>query len=131
MNFPKKFTAPRWVKVTSAAVLLAALSACASKGVAPTDAMAAANTAIAQADSLGASQNAPVELLAARDAYGKAEAAVRDEKFDEGRRLAEMAEADAQLAGRKSRAIKAKAVTAEISRGNDLLRQELERKTRP
>ena len=131
MNHPKYFAAPRWVSAASAAVLLAGLTACASPGVAPTDSMAAANAAIAQAESVGAMQNAPVEFLAARDAYAKAEVAVRAEKFEEGRRLAEDAEVDAQLAGRKSRAIKAQAVATEITRSNDLLRQELARKTRP
>jgi hypothetical protein len=131
MNSPQYFVAPRWALTASAVVLLAGLTACASKGVPPTDALAAAKTAIGQAESVGAMQNAPVDFFAARDAYSQAEAAVRDEKFEQGRRLAEMAEADAQLAGNKSRLVKAQAVTTEIKRSNDQLSQELNRKSAP
>jgi len=111
--------------------LVVLLGACASKGVAPVAELATARASIAQAESAGATQSAPVELLAARDKLSRAEAAVRDEQFEQGRRLATLAEADAELAERKSRVAKAQSAATELQRSNDLLRKELERKTRP
>lgn len=121
---------PSRVTVTISALSLAALlGACASKGISPLAELATARAAIAQAESAGALDAAPVDLLAARDKFGKAEAAARAERFDEARRLAARAEADAELAQRKARAVKAQAAAAELARSNDLLRAEIERKT--
>jgi len=123
--------ARRLARVMAAASLIVLLGACASKGVAPVAEMATARASIAQAESAGATQSAPVELLSARDKLNRAEAAVRAEQFEQARRLATLAEADAELAERKSRVAKAQAAATELQRSNDLLRQELERKTRP
>ena len=108
-----------------------ALAGCASKGVNPVAQLATARASIAQAESAGALQLAPVELLAARDKLGKAEAAVREERYADARRLAEQAEVDAELAERKSRTAKAASAVDELARGNATLEKELERKARP
>ncbi|MDP1690822.1 MAG: DUF4398 domain-containing protein [Burkholderiaceae bacterium] len=119
----------RMTAMISALGLLALLGACASKGIAPVAELTTARASIAQAESAGALEAAPVELLAARDKLGKAEASAREERFDEARRLAQRAEADAELAERKARAVKARAAAAELARSNDLLRKEIERKS--
>lgn len=115
--------------MTAALSLVALLGACASKGISPVAELTTARASIAQAESAGALDAAPVELLAARDKLGKAEASARAERFDEARRLAARAEADAELAERKARAVKAQAAATELARSNDLLRAEIERKT--
>ena len=114
--------------VISALSLVALLGACASKGTAPVAEMATARASIAQAESAGALDTAPVELLAARDKFAKAEAAASADRFGEARRLAARAEADAELAERKARAVKAQAAASELASSNDLLRAEIERK---
>ena len=104
------------------------LGACASAGVAPVGQLATARAAIANAEGAGALQTAPVELLAAREKLGKAEAAAREERFVDARWLAEQAEADAGLAERKARAVKAQAAAQELARSNAQLRKETESK---
>jgi hypothetical protein len=91
--------------------------------------MIGARASIAQAESAGAAERAPVELLAAREDLGKAEAAAREKRFEMAQRWSERAEANAELAERKARAVKAQAAVTELARGNDMLRQELERKS--
>ena len=107
------------------------LAACATPGIAPVGELATAQASIAQAESAGAVQAAPVELLAARDKLGKAQAAVREQRFEVARRLAAEAEADADLAERTARALKAQAAATELARNDEVLRKELERKGRP
>ncbi len=104
------------------------LSACASKGPPPVDAMATARAAITQAEAAQAGQLAPVDLLAARDKLAKAEAAMRDEEFMQARRLASEAQADGLLAERKARAERARQTAVELDRSNAALRQEAGRR---
>lgn len=119
-----------WPKPLIAGLALV-LAACASPGVAPVGELASARASIAQAESAGALEAAPLELLSARDKFAKAEAAVREERFDAARRLAAQAEVEAEVAERKARSVKAQTAAAEIARSNELLRNELERKARP
>jgi hypothetical protein len=111
-------------------VALLLLGACATPELPPTAEMAAARAAITQAESAGAQRTAPVELLAAREKLGGADAAVREQRFGDARRLAEAAEADALLADRKARAVNAKQAADELVRSNELLRNEAERNVR-
>lgn len=127
----KSFSTRNWIATAAALSLAGLLGACASTGVAPVAELATARASIAQAESAGALEAAPVELLSSREKLGKAEAAVREERFDQARRLAEQAEVDAEVAERKSRAVKAQAVAAELSRSNQMLRNELDRNRRP
>lgn len=115
----------------SVVAVLALLAACASPGKPPVAEMATARASISQAESAGALVSAPVELLSARDKLGRAEAAVREEKYEQARRLAAQAEVEADVAERKSRAVKAETAATELARSNDMLRKELERKSRP
>ncbi len=107
---------------------MAVLTACASTGTPPVAELSRARALISQAESAGALRSAPVELMAARDKLGRAEAAVREERYALARQLAEAAEADALLAERKTRAEKAQSAVAELERGNATLRQEIERR---
>lgn len=118
----------RLMVTMSALSLVGLLGACASKGATPVAELATARASIAQAESAGARDAAPVDLLAARDKFGRAEAATRAERFGEARRLAAQAEADAEVAERKARAIKAQAAATELARSNELLRAEIGRK---
>ena len=104
------------------------VSACASKGIAPTSQLAAARASIAQAESAGARDAAPLDLQSAQDKLRKAEAASRNEQFTQATRLAEEAEVDAELAERKARQAKAQAAATELGRGNEMLRNEADRK---
>lgn len=118
----------RSVAALAAAASIALLGACASKGVNPVAELATAQASISQAESAGALQLAPVEMLAARDKMNKAAAAARDERFTESRRLAEEAAADADVAERKSRAMKSTRAAEELNRANAALQQEATRK---
>lgn len=116
---------------TAAAGMALGLAACASPGKPPTAELASAQASITQAETAGAVQQAPVELLAAREKFSRAQAAVREERFGRARRLADEAEVDAELAEQKARAVKAQAAAQELARANDLLRREIERNGRP
>jgi hypothetical protein len=118
----------RWLQLLAVSAVAALLVACASKGINPVTEMATARAAVAQAENAGAREAAPVELLAARDNLVKADAAVREERFEPARRLAVLAETQAQVAERKARAVKAQNAAAELQRSNELLQKELDRK---
>jgi hypothetical protein len=131
LNMTQCLSARRLGVVTALTGIVLALGACASAGPPPVAAMTTARASVAQAESAGALQAAPVEMLAAREKLAKAEASVRAEKFADARRMAEQATADAELAERKSRAVKAGKAAEELARGNAALEQELARKARP
>jgi len=107
------------------------LGACATAGVAPVAELVTARTSITQAESAGALQWAPVELLAAREKLGNAEVATRDEHYALARRFAEQAAADAELAERKARAANSIRAVEELQRANAVLEEEIARKPRP
>lgn len=121
----------RYWKAAGAPALLLVLAACASPGKPPAGEMAAARASIAEAESVGAVQQAPVDLLSAREKFGKAEAAIRDKRYVQAQRLAEEAQVDAEVAQQKARVVKAQATATELERSNQLLRQETERQVRP
>lgn len=110
----------------STAVLL---GACASQGKPPIADLAVARTSVSQAESVGAAQYAPAELLVARNKLGLAEAAMRDERYNDARRLTDEAAADADVAERKARAVKSTAAAVEMQRSNAVLGSELDRAT--
>ncbi len=120
----------------AAAALIAAvlaLGACAAAPLLPNDSMQAADIAIATADGDKAAEFAPVELNAARDRIGRARAAVAKDPEDKdvllARRLADEAQADAELASAKARKARAVAVNADLQKNIETLREELKRNT--
>ena len=128
-SFRHRLGRPVAVAALAASALL--LGACASKGPPPVEAMAAARTALTQAEAAGAGQLAPVELLSTRDKLAQADAALRTENFDEARRLADQAAADGALAERKARAERARQAATELQRSNATLQQEIGPRARP
>ncbi len=124
---------PRLRAIASACALGAAvlLGACASKGAAPVEQLTRARASIAQAESAGAQQSAPLELLSSREKLGKAELAVKDEKYGAARAFAEESQADAELAERKARVAKAQAAADELARSNQQLSNEAQRNAKP
>lgn len=106
------------------------LAACASEGPPPVGELATARASLAQAESSGAAQLAPSELLSARDKLTKADIAQRDKQYREARRLAEESAADADLAERKARAMKSARAAEELQRSNGVLATEINRPAR-
>ncbi|MBA4256839.1 MAG: hypothetical protein C0445_13295 [Polaromonas sp.] len=118
----------RWSRSAAAVLAVTAamfLGACASsKGAPPVAEMATARASITQAEAAGAGLLAPVELLSARDKLVRADAAMQSEQFEQARRMAEQASADAELAERKARADRARQAAKELERANATLKQE-------
>jgi len=117
--------------ITGAAALsLALLSACASAPP-PTEQMALSTAAVADAVQAGGAQWAPVDMRAAQDKLGNAQAALAVPDFERARSLAEEAQVDAQLAQAKSHAGKAQKAADEVREAGRVLREEMGRKTAP
>lgn len=116
------------IRIAAGAAALLLLAGCASPGPRPSAELASAQASIAQAESVGALTQAPVDLLAAREKFAQAESAARDERYLQARLLAERAQADAEVAERRSRAVKAQAAVTELARSNEALRSEMQRK---
>lgn len=112
--------------VLAVAALLA--GGCASKGMAPVSQLATSRVAVTEAEAAGAREYAALDLLSARDKLSKAEAASRDENYEQARRMAEEAEVDARLAESKARTAKSQRAAAELQDSINALRRELERK---
>ncbi|NUB12667.1 DUF4398 domain-containing protein [Azospirillum brasilense] len=84
-----------------AVVILSAslgLAACAGSVPPPTAQLGASAQAIQQAERAGALQHAPAEFQSAREKLAAADAAMREDERTQARRLAEQAQADAELA---------------------------------
>lgn len=111
--------------VVVASLLL--LAACASKPLAPTAALNAAEQAITTAEQTRIPDTVSPELGSARDKLAAARAAVAAEKMEAAQRLAEQSRADAELATAKSQAIKARAVNDDMQKSIDTLKQEMQR----
>ncbi len=111
------------------AVLPIALLAACATGQPPVAQLATARESIRQAESSGAPQLAPVEMLAARDKLSRAEVAARDRHYDEAAQLTDEATADANLAERKARTLKALRAEQELRQSNAVLSDEIARKS--
>ena len=107
------------------------LGACATQGKPPVADLAVARTSVSQAEAAGAAQLAPVEFLNARNKLASAEAAMRDERYNDARFFTDEAAADADVAERKARAMKATNAAMELQRSNAVLGNEIDRNTTP
>ena len=103
------------------------LAACASAPV-PTEQLAVTTAAVAQAVSAGGQELAPTEMSAARDKLVRAHLAVAAKDNEQALRLAQQAQVDAQLAGRKAEAMKARKAESELQEAARVLREEMARK---
>lgn len=105
------------------------LTGCSSAPKPPSDAIQAAELAIANAEQDRVADYASPELSQAREKLLNAKLAVEKEQMTRARWLAEESKANAELAGARAAAAKAKAVNDELQKGNAVLEQELQRNT--
>jgi Domain of unknown function (DUF4398) len=122
---------PALTGTLGALVAALALSACATTAKAPTDAFQAADIAIKNADKDEAAQFAPAELASARSKMEAARDAVAGRPHDadvlRARRLADEAQADAELASALALNARAQDVNEQLREGNESLRDEAQR----
>ncbi|MBS0380357.1 MAG: DUF4398 domain-containing protein [Proteobacteria bacterium] len=107
--------------------LAVSLGGCASEGPAPTDELARARAVVQQADKASAQRYAAADLQRAHEELQSAERLNGQKKFDEARRAALAASADANLAIARGSAGEAQQAAQEIAKSNDTLRQEANR----
>lgn len=105
------------------------LSGCSSSPRAPTEALQAAEVAIANAEQARVADYASPELGEARQKLSSARLAIEKKDMVTAERLAQESKVDAELAVAKSSAAKAKAVNDELQKSNSVLQQELQRNT--
>jgi hypothetical protein len=109
------------VAFTAIAVTLL-LASCASE--VPKEVVSQADLAVNKATQSRAPQLAPLDLRKARDHLDEAKLAIQDRQYDQARRLAEKAIAEAQLAEAKSEAENAQTTLAELRESLNALREE-------
>jgi hypothetical protein len=112
-----------WIPV----VALTCLGGCATQGPQPTDEMTRARALIEQADKAGAQRYAAADLQKSHDELSNAERANNEKKYNEARRYAEAAEADADVATARASAGEAQRAAHEVMQGNETLQQESDR----
>ena len=118
-----------WILVKACLVTLfvVVLAGCAGKAPAPDNQVSLATQSIAQAQSSGAVEFAPVELNSARDKLSRAKLAMGKEENIKARRLAEEAMVDANLAEAKARSAKSQKIVDELKESIRVLQQEMNR----
>lgn len=122
---PRRRASPLYAVAAAGGLLM--LSACASTPQPPTQALQAAELAIANAEKARVADYASPELTQARENLAAAQGAVRNEEMVLALRLAERSRVDAELASAKAGAAKAKAVNDEMQKSTDALKQEMQR----
>jgi hypothetical protein len=108
---------------------LLALVACASTPPAPTQAILAAEQAIAAAEQTHVAEYAAPQLIEARVKLTAAHAAVQAQNMAPAVRLAEQSRVNAELAAAKTETAKAKAVNDQMQKSIDTLKLEMQRNT--
>lgn len=113
--------------IPTAVTICGLAGGCATEGPPPTAEVIRARTVIEQADRAGAQRYAAADLQRAHDELSNAEKANGERKYDEARRYAEAAEADADVATARASAGEAERAAHEVMQGNETLRQESDR----
>ena len=109
----------------SAAVIACALAGgCATEGPPPSEEVTRARSVIEQADKAGVQRYAAADLQRAHDELSNAEKANGEGKYDDARRYAESAAADADVATARASDAEAQRAAHEVVQGNETLRQE-------
>ena len=108
-------------------VAMTCLGGCATQGPQPTDDMTRAKALVEQADKAGAQRYAAADLQKAHDEFSNAERANSEKKYNDARRYAESAVADADVATARASAAEAQRAAHEVTQGNETLRQESDR----
>ncbi len=103
------------------------LVACASAPVPPTESLALASEAIADAEQANARRYAGAELEEANRLLANARKAVEAERMTEADRLAKQARVAAELAIARTEAAEAAAINREMKRGAEALGEEMQR----
>ena len=133
-GWPGRSSNSRHMRVVAlAAVALAAASAlggCASAPK-PTAQLVRADTLVGQAEKNEAQRYAAADLQRARDELRSARTAESDGKYDNARRLADRAAADADLASARAASGKAEQSAAQVRHSIDTLRQQLQQSPAP
>lgn len=117
----------RLVLIPTAAIVCGVAAGCATQGPQPTQELTRAKTVIEQADRAGTQRYAAADLQRAHDELSNAEKSNGEKKYDEARRYAESAEADADVATARASAGEAQRAAHEVMQGNETLRQESDR----
>jgi hypothetical protein len=112
---------------TVGVLLCLGAAGCASQGPKPTDELTKARTVIEQADKGNAQRYAAADLQRAHDELGEAERADAQKKYDQARRLAQRAEADADVAVARGNSTEAQKAAEEVAQSNSTLKQEAQR----
>jgi hypothetical protein len=115
--------------VICAALALSAVG-CATTPV-PNEKIAVAQSSVQRAEQAGAPELAPVEMAAARDKLARAERAAADHDALPATRLAEQADADAQLAEATAQEQRSHKAAVEFDANLQALRQESLRTSQP
>ncbi|HEY3785155.1 MAG TPA: DUF4398 domain-containing protein [Steroidobacteraceae bacterium] len=110
------------------AAFLGALAAACATQPQPTEELTRARAVIQQADKTNAQRYAAADLQRAHDELNNAEKSSAEKKYDEARRYAESAEADADVATARASAGEAERAAHEVNQGNETLRDESERR---
>jgi Domain of unknown function (DUF4398) len=100
---------------------------CATQGPQPTEEMTRARTLIEQADKAGGQRYAAADLQRAHDELNNSDRANAEKKYDDARRYAESAAADADVASARAAAGEAQHAAQEVAQSNETLRQESSR----
>lgn len=109
----------------SATVIACGLAGgCATEGPPPSEEVTRARTMIEQADKAGVQRYAAADLQRAHDELSNAEQSNGEGKFDEARRYAESAAADADVATARASNGEAQKAAHEVAQGNETLQQE-------
>ena len=118
---------PFFIAMGAAGVL--ALSACATPPQPPTQALQAAESAIANAEQSRVADYASAELTVAREKLAAARVATRNDQMVQAEYLAVESRVHAELAYAQAEEIKAKAVNVEMQKSIDTLKDEMNRAT--
>jgi hypothetical protein len=123
---PFRFRPPPGVRTLLLPALLpVALAGCASSEPPPTGQIALAQSSVENAQAAGGVTYDATDLEKARSKLTGAQAALRDGRNEEARRLAEEAEVDARLAEVTARNGATQQAVAQLRQGIDTLRQEM------
>ena len=114
----------RTALIATAAAACGVFAGCASEGPAPIEQVTRAQTLIDQADKAGAQRYAAADLQRAHDELSNAQKSNAEGKYDEARRYAESAEADADVASARASNGEAQRAAEEVVKGNETLSQE-------
>lgn len=106
-------------------LLLLSLVSCSTAKPQP-DAFASAEQAIEAAVQADAEQYSPVELKFAREKLAEARKGMEYKQYDKALYLIEQSEINSELAMEKSRAAKLRGQVSELTRSNEILREDYE-----